>query len=72
MILPLVFILFYFYRNSMDIIFFATILCDHEWQRKSCGLYESDSSPITVTHVIKLWKKLCQSVVVEEFFFFFQ
>ena len=46
----------------MDRIFFATILCNKE---KVLSLYESNGSPITITHVIKLWKKLCQSVVVD-------
>ena len=69
MILPLVFILFlqklygqFFLPQS------CVIVNDKE---KVVGLYESDGSPITVTHVIKLWKKLCQSVVVENVFFFF-
>ena len=70
MILPLVFILFY--RNSMDFFFLGPQSCVIvNGKEKVVGLYESDGSPITVTHVIKLWKKLCQSVVVEKFFFFF-
>ena len=40
-------------------------------KEKVVGLYESNGSPITVTYVIQLWKKLCPSVIVEEFFFFF-
>ena len=63
MILPLVFILFlqklygqFFLPQSCVIV---------NGKEKVVGLYESDGSPITVTHVIKLWKKLCQSVVVD-------
>ena len=38
MILPLVFILFYFiFIEILWTIFFATILCGREWQRKNCG-----------------------------------